>query len=1269
MTSPLKWAHFMSIQAMIMSNFSSQAVNFQKSLSAYVDSRTGMFNSSLNIATILGNRMMGPGIELMLKYNPLSDDDTGFGKGYSLGLSYYDTVTKTLYLSSGEQYRVTETNDQPIINQKKLNTFIFKKDYANNEYHIIWKSGVVETLFGEEHFSSTKFLKKITSSHGSIMTISWEFIGQQARLKEINDSVNRLCDIKYNDNVSYEINLFPGEDEEQKVVVYFSNNYVTSIHTLGKEQSFVWFLNYIRIDDFYILNALSHPTGLIEKVDYKSSIMNFPSGANLRPLPAVTKFTVTPGFGQDEIITTYDYSSSNYLGYGTYNQWSAEKDYLFGVFDDYIYWVKEQNHIDGKIDNETTFNYNRFHLLTKQEYLKGSAKVTQDFTYYAKDNVLFEDQPPQYQLLRKHRTIYTANNQTRTTLTSYEFDVHGNPLLVIYNDGSTVEYEYYDPSIDTEAPVDSYGFIKYIKKQISTPVVTKFVTPIITELNNYVSVERHTPLGSFKVILLNEKEIYHDQQLTSKEVHQYDLNELYFGRHVSILHLLYLAPLFNEKKYIKKYHFEIVGNKLTQYTTVTTFDDIELNSKNITSLLSGQVYFEEDMHGNTVSWEYDSFKRIVSECYNKGTAYEQSTHYYYSSDEIGNITKVIDSLNNESRIHFDGLGRKFMVQNNSQENSNLKLVQVASFHYDGIGNIKSQHTIDHFFDSTKQSNNQTNLIVDFMYNDWGQDSETVIDNNFHIINEFNPLTNKSISYRRSFDSSKKSTSSMLDVTETTFNDSNLPILITRLDENLKIHSDIKREFDGAGRLRKEVNELYHILEWEYDISGRPIKQHLPDGTTVVREFADFTLNSLPISISVIGPEGNEYLLGKQEFDGLERLIMTSCGGRTFKFKYNDTSRQPHNVILPNGQMIDYQYIPELGNSISEINTSDALNSYEYYNENGLLRSASNDTTTMIYNYYNSGFLRDEKTIFNKDDSRFNTSFNWSSQGVLSEYQDSFDKKRNYIFQDNGFIETVKDSSITASFARDQFGRVIKVSVYDEEKCCVTTLGYNEFNQEIFREITFNDSDAYTIQNYYNLNGQLSQTDTHHNQLQLKSEHYYYDARNRLNNYLVSGAELPMDEYGNNIREQLIVWDTLNNHINCITTFDSGSNVASFFYENPSDPTQLTSIKNTHDSYPQILLLEYDLNGRLINDGVGGVMKYNNLGQLTNFSNKYEGECDYDYDAFGRLVTQTLSNEENRNLYYIGGLLCGEVQNTTGVSCARFINTEFGRIAIEEIKIS
>lgn len=61
---------------------------------------------------------MGPALDLSIQYTPFSDNDIGFGNGFRLGLSYYDYSNAILYLSSGEQYKVIETNNQPIITQK-----------------------------------------------------------------------------------------------------------------------------------------------------------------------------------------------------------------------------------------------------------------------------------------------------------------------------------------------------------------------------------------------------------------------------------------------------------------------------------------------------------------------------------------------------------------------------------------------------------------------------------------------------------------------------------------------------------------------------------------------------------------------------------------------------------------------------------------------------------------------------------------------------------------------------------------------------------------------------------------------------------------------------------------------------------------------------------------------------------------------------------------------------------------------------------------------
>ncbi len=93
-----------------MSDFTSQSGNFLSAFSGAVDPRTGMYNYNFSVAHLTGNAGLGPSMPVVLCYSPLNTTNTGYGIGVNLPVSSYDKSTRTLQLSSGERYKVSEAN-------------------------------------------------------------------------------------------------------------------------------------------------------------------------------------------------------------------------------------------------------------------------------------------------------------------------------------------------------------------------------------------------------------------------------------------------------------------------------------------------------------------------------------------------------------------------------------------------------------------------------------------------------------------------------------------------------------------------------------------------------------------------------------------------------------------------------------------------------------------------------------------------------------------------------------------------------------------------------------------------------------------------------------------------------------------------------------------------------------------------------------------------------------------------------------------------------
>jgi YD repeat-containing protein len=224
------------------------------------------------------------------------------------------------------------------------------------------------------------------------------------------------------------------------------------------------------------------PTGLVEEIAYDSSGHKLPPKAPMDAIPYVVQYTVKLGNGQPNIVTSYEFSDKNYLGYDGGFEWGDDQDNLYRTSQDYEY--SSTMTVDG--GTLTTNVYNHFHLLVSSERRKpgkGPHRVTQTIDYYAQIPGDFEDQVPQFQLPKMTETRYedSSTGATRTEKTAQEYDEWGNPTRVTQADGIEIRRTYYDPSGDESeesshsdsgdvgCPPDPHGFKRYLKTETVLP--------------------------------------------------------------------------------------------------------------------------------------------------------------------------------------------------------------------------------------------------------------------------------------------------------------------------------------------------------------------------------------------------------------------------------------------------------------------------------------------------------------------------------------------------------------------------------------------------------------------------------------------------------------------------------------------------------------------------------------------------------------------------------------------------------------------------------
>ncbi|WP_264237294.1 hypothetical protein, partial [Pseudomonas sp. BT-42-2] len=102
----------------------SNAFNFMSFLQSGVDPRTGQYTVSLTLPQVAANALLGPSLPLALFFNPLNQQDTGYGKGWNLQLSQFTPDTQVVALHTGESFKVTSRNGaKMLMEEKKLDSF------------------------------------------------------------------------------------------------------------------------------------------------------------------------------------------------------------------------------------------------------------------------------------------------------------------------------------------------------------------------------------------------------------------------------------------------------------------------------------------------------------------------------------------------------------------------------------------------------------------------------------------------------------------------------------------------------------------------------------------------------------------------------------------------------------------------------------------------------------------------------------------------------------------------------------------------------------------------------------------------------------------------------------------------------------------------------------------------------------------------------------------------------------------------------------------
>lgn len=1220
--------------------FTSHTSNFVNAMQTGVDPRTGQFMVNFPLVNLVGNNQLGPDLSLSLNYSPLNGNNTGFGTGFSLGITQFSNLTNLLELSSGEKYRVQPGSD--IVRDQKLSNFRFAFTNgmnADDGYTVFWKEGKVELLMpvGTELFVTSR----VTSPAGRLLHILWGWNGSSPQISRIDDEAATICSFSYGTRPV--ITVWPGTVDEYQIRFELTNHDQLDVVSLQVSETEIlkWYFGYDAVSSLLLLTGVTYPTDMTDRVEYTLiEGLQFPSSSGIGSrLPVVISHTRNPGSGQPETKTYYEYTVQNFLGFnGNFGDWANDSDYLYTTLTDYVYGSTETVS-DGNETITTVRVYNNYHLQVSEKVLnQGNSHLT-EFTYYAQEGVFIESQPAQFQLVRERKDTWTNNEGlSRTQVTLTEFDDSGNPVREVAPDGTETKTTWYAATGEEGCPAEPHGFVRFIKERTVMPRQTEFSVPV------HVTRYTYTALGDGANVVQDSVAQYTDDELLQKRNYAYiTAHGPEYGRIIAITDTKYEDGETSDS-FSSTLAFTTVinGGVMHQTTTFTGHDGLTAIFVRQQSAFSGLLLRETNAQNVTTAYTYDKMGRLRRRTVAPDTEYENTATWTYSIDQDGPLTTITDAVGNQTRLRLDGAGRIVGLQRLDSDNTQ-QWYDVATARYDAFGNTRTRSGYDWLTNtSTPES---YHLEANTTFDPWGTPNLQIFSDGTRNRQDVDPVALIRSAYMQGNNGGSLQDSGTV---TTTFDAvSQFPVTEQRTNTAGQVQGTVQYAWDGLGQLREETDERGSVTEHTYDAFGRELTRTLPDGSILTRTYAPHLSGEQVTSISVTGPDAQgqtrTWLLGTQTFDGLGRLTRQESGGRISQYGYTGASPVSDDILLPSGKHIQLTFIPELGNVVSSVTADGVLQTFSYDSTTADLLAAQEGGTENRNAWTSSGNLREETFI--ADGGSRKALYTWTLAGSPVTYTDITDRQTVYSRDEYGRVTSVTDGILMASLEYDALGRLRSQTAMDNAtlSSLVTALEYNDFGQEIRRTVSDSRGISLTVSQTWLKNGLLENRITEQDGTELKNEHYDYDSRNRLVHYKVSGTVFPVDAYAHTILEQDYQYDALNNLTFVTTTLNDGStDIATYHYEYSDDPTRLTRLTHTHTDYPQNIVLEYDAEGRMTKDEAGRALTYDVTGRLLSVSGENIPGGSYSYDALNRLVSQQAGSGDQRYLYYRTDELVNEV---------------------------
>lgn len=675
------------------------------------------------------------------------------------------------------------------------------------------------------------------------------------------------------------------------------------------------------------------------------------------------------------------------------------------------------------------------------------------------------------------------------------------------------------------------------------------------------------------------------------------------------------------------------GKKALTETMSETRGGITRTRSETRSVLSGRLISQTDANGNTNTFAYDAYGRLVEQvrcAQSTDDAYRQATTFTYPSPCR---VEIAEQDGSRRAIVTDGRGE--LVAEYGWDAAKATWRPSKTIDYDRYGRKQVTTLIDRTAAGADVIEREQ-----IVYDDWGHEWSKSGPDGIMVFNEYDPVMLK----RREWVGAAKDLHGRC----TTYADDGTTKNITWLNRKGKVYQKETYTYNDSGKVQTMIQDGLHgkrSIRYEYDAVGRiKTEDHEGDG----RKYT-YT-NSYPLdrsiehisSIVYSDDSGTRSLLGSRDFDACGRVTQLTRAGVRNTYRYTEGNTEPETRTLGDGTKLNYTYIRELGNKVETISDVDGKNRKVFTYASGRQRvSTSTEGSAMVKGTHDADDRVVESDSLTSDGLKTEVKSVHSPSGRLESYIDAPNAKTTFTYDKAGRRTGAKTPKATTQTTYGTNGRIASEQVKCGSDVLSITYAYDDSSIETVRrfQLASKKLDISFKRSYFD-DGRLESVEILDGAASKGKRKYAYGAAGRLSRCESEGEYRPANPKGKKIEIEEIVHDGLGRVATLTTTFRAeGSKTTetctSTYVPDPAKGMRLKQVKHSHADYKSGTLT-YDNNGRVVKDENGTCYSYDWLGRLIQV-----GSRRYTYDPNDRIATTTGADGVQKRVVYAGMKVRGE----------------------------